>query len=341
MYLVIQMTDQPSEEEKENFLVIEGGKIEAVVVRKAEPSEDTEEVVLASDVYSDHEDELAVWSTKYINSLPNSSFVIVEPCADENKNARHLPIKDDKGKLDLSHLQNALARANQIKAVCEGVSTDAIRAKAVSKLKPLAKKHFPNSKLSEDDPTQDEGSSESQNKSEGDTVTDKETNPDAEDKNKELSNATEELKSKFDELKQQYDEIKKNNDELAETIKEAEAKRQSEQLQKLAEEVFVKEVEIGSFEEKDRETRMAELVKISLDGLGSIMSTYDKIPKTEVGEGQPKATLSEGGSSDDEKTDEEKIAELREKLYGHKDAKTKVMSLGEDPTGNIRWVDIE
>jgi hypothetical protein len=98
-------------------------------------------------------EKAAVWSTAYINGLPNSSFAVVESGYKEgmNKNARHLPFKDSGGKVDAPHLRNALARANQIKAVL-GNDTDAeLRARALNKLKPYAKKNLPGSQFSDED----------------------------------------------------------------------------------------------------------------------------------------------------------------------------------------------
>ena len=80
------------------------------------------------------------WTTKFINGLPDSSFAVVEGCAKTNKNARHLPFKDGSGKVDVAHLRNALARANQIKAVCPNGDSAALRAKAGRKLAPYAKR---------------------------------------------------------------------------------------------------------------------------------------------------------------------------------------------------------
>lgn len=86
------------------------------------------------------------WTTKYINSLPNSAFIIIEPAykkgKTDNKNARHLPYKDANGEVDLPHLRNALARCGQIKAVTDSITTDSLRSKACSKAKSLAKKHL-------------------------------------------------------------------------------------------------------------------------------------------------------------------------------------------------------
>lgn len=45
-----------------------------------------------------------VWTTEYVNSLPDSSFACV------NKSGRHYPYKNKEGKIDLPHLRNALSR---------------------------------------------------------------------------------------------------------------------------------------------------------------------------------------------------------------------------------------
>jgi hypothetical protein len=81
------------------------------------------EIIQEVEPLSEEIDGLAEWTRKYINELPNSSFAVVESCADENKAARHLPYKDAEGNVNKSHLQNALARMNQIKSVC-GVSDE-------------------------------------------------------------------------------------------------------------------------------------------------------------------------------------------------------------------------
>ena len=94
--------------------------------------------------------EMAKWDRKYINSLPNGSFAVIEPDylsgKTDNKNARHLPYKDSKGKVDLPHLRNALARMNQIKPVTKSISTEALRAKAKKVLEAATKKHLPSRK---------------------------------------------------------------------------------------------------------------------------------------------------------------------------------------------------
>ena len=72
---------------------------------------------------------MAVWTTKYVNSLPDSSFAYID------SNGRHLPYKDANGKIDLPHLRNALARASQVK----GLSGDKLQS-VLDKLRAALKK---------------------------------------------------------------------------------------------------------------------------------------------------------------------------------------------------------
>lgn len=80
----------------------------------------------------------AKWQTKYINTLPNSSFAVIEPAylkgETDNKQARHLPFKDENGKIDLPHYRNALARVNQILPVTDSISTEELRNQAQKEL---------------------------------------------------------------------------------------------------------------------------------------------------------------------------------------------------------------
>lgn len=84
--------------------------------------------------------EKAVWSTAYVNDLPDSSFAYIEPGGkkdEEGKTAprslRHLPYKDKDGKPDPAHVRNALARLPQTKI------SDAAKAEARKKLVAAAK----------------------------------------------------------------------------------------------------------------------------------------------------------------------------------------------------------
>ena len=88
------------------------------------------------------EDELreAVWTTEFINDLPDSSFAVISSGGKKDasgktvpRSLRHLPFKDASGKIDLPHLRNALARLSQTKISSQE------RATAKSKLDAAAK----------------------------------------------------------------------------------------------------------------------------------------------------------------------------------------------------------
>ena len=78
------------------------------------------------------------WTIKFRNNLPNSSFAVIEPAylsgTTLDKRTRHLPYKDNAGKIDKSHLQNALARVNQIKPLTDSITTSELRKQAATKL---------------------------------------------------------------------------------------------------------------------------------------------------------------------------------------------------------------
>jgi len=84
------------------------------------------------------------WTRAYINRLPDDSFAVIEPAykrgETKDKNARHLPHHGPGGggtrnvNLDLPHLRNALARANQIKPVTDSISAEELRRRAMAHL---------------------------------------------------------------------------------------------------------------------------------------------------------------------------------------------------------------
>jgi HK97 family phage prohead protease len=62
----------------------------------------------------------AVWTAAYINDLPDSAFLYVEPGGSKDadgkttpRSLRHFPYKDANGAVDLPHLRNALSRIPQ------------------------------------------------------------------------------------------------------------------------------------------------------------------------------------------------------------------------------------
>lgn len=90
--------------------------------------------------------EMADWTTAYVNNLPDSAFAVIETDYKEgkinDKNARHLPVYNDKGEVDIPHLRNALARVNQIKPIGTMETKEKLISKARSFLEPLANKHL-------------------------------------------------------------------------------------------------------------------------------------------------------------------------------------------------------
>jgi hypothetical protein len=64
--------------------------------------------------------EKAVWSTAFVNNLPDSAFLYVEPGGKTDaegltvpRSLRHFPVRGPDGKVDLPHLRNAIARIPQ------------------------------------------------------------------------------------------------------------------------------------------------------------------------------------------------------------------------------------
>lgn len=71
-----------------------------------------EDEVSEADKAYDADGYKATWTAKYVNSLPNSSFLYVEPNCDTTA-CRHLPYADANGKVDLPHLRAAASRLGQ------------------------------------------------------------------------------------------------------------------------------------------------------------------------------------------------------------------------------------
>lgn len=281
-----------------------------------------------TDEDKEFEAEMAEWTTKFINSLPDSSFAVVEPCAKEKKNARHLPYKDASGKIDLAHLKNALARMNQIKSVCGG-SDEALRAKAKSKLVPLAKKYFPDSTFAKEKKLSDEDieNGDSSN-SKGDNMTDE----------AELSKRFEDVttKSETEKLKKELSE------QTAELKKEIDALK-TVRIRQLAESVVVKEITLGSVKEENKSARIDELMKGGENMINTLVAAYASIPeKTEekAGKPNPKAT---GLAEKAEKLsdEEEKVAELRQRWFYHRKPRAIVMPIGKPSESELKQRYIE
>lgn len=86
----------------------------------------------------------ATWSAKFINDLPDSSFLHIEKGGEKDnegrttpRSLRHFPVRDAQGEVDLPHLRNALARIPQSNL------PESVKDKCVKAARALAKKHLP------------------------------------------------------------------------------------------------------------------------------------------------------------------------------------------------------
>lgn len=62
----------------------------------------------------------AEWTAEFVNELPDSAFLYVEPAGEKDESGkstprslRHFPVRDASGKVDLDHVRNALSRIPQ------------------------------------------------------------------------------------------------------------------------------------------------------------------------------------------------------------------------------------
>jgi len=108
-------------------VILGGGLTNRPVAKRTMPINFSE--AMWDELDEDTQREFAVWTTKYVNSLPNSAFLYVEAGADKNKSKRHLPYKDASGKIDLPHLRNAIARIPQMKGISDSLKAS-LQAKA-------------------------------------------------------------------------------------------------------------------------------------------------------------------------------------------------------------------
>lgn len=92
--------------------------------------------------------EKAIWSTAFVNDLPDSAFLWIEPGGKKDEDGktkprslRHFPYKDDTGKIDLPHLRNAIARIPQLRSPdFSSEMADRLQAKARRLLEDQTKK---------------------------------------------------------------------------------------------------------------------------------------------------------------------------------------------------------
>lgn len=130
----------------EQILSQEVSNDEALLLKERFPNEELGNLLKDFPAYEllDTKDDYERWTRAFINDLPDSSFAVIEPAYSkgeiDNKNCRHLPHHGKGGggtrneNLDLPHLRNAFARANQIQPVSNSISTQELRQKALAHL---------------------------------------------------------------------------------------------------------------------------------------------------------------------------------------------------------------
>lgn len=89
--------------------------------------------------------EAAVWTRAYINNLPDSAFLYIEPGGKKDsegktvpRSLRHLPVKDKTGKVDPPHARNAASRLGQSDTGKDWLSED-LRKRLLSKVESILK----------------------------------------------------------------------------------------------------------------------------------------------------------------------------------------------------------
>lgn len=95
---------------------------------------------------AEKEEESEKWTKAYINGLPDSAFLYIEPGGKKDKEGktvprslRHLPYKNKEGKVDLDHLRNAISRLGQLNTGKDWL-TEELRQKLLKKARKLLEK---------------------------------------------------------------------------------------------------------------------------------------------------------------------------------------------------------
>jgi hypothetical protein len=107
-------------------VILGGGLTNRPVAKRTMPINFSE--ALWQELDDDTKREFAVWSTAFVNGLPDSAFLYVESGGSKDSSGkttprtlRHLPYKDSSGKIDLPHLRNAIARIPQMSGVSDSL----------------------------------------------------------------------------------------------------------------------------------------------------------------------------------------------------------------------------
>jgi hypothetical protein len=200
--------------------------------------------------------------------------------------------------------------------------------------------HSPNDTTGQDPDRKDNSNSNQ----EVDNLSDEDKKTEEKDMKAELSQALEGLATK-DDLANATKENESKRQELEKQLNEMKAIKVAE----LAEKVFTKEVEIGIVKEDAKDDRVKKLVEMGEPTMNVLMSSYNAIPappendKGEAGEPNPRAAnLSNQDDKLTPEKEDEVCQELRNRYFGHKDARVTVRPMGPDPDSNtIRYIAVE
>jgi uncharacterized protein len=113
-----------------------------------------EELAFHQDEDDIHED--AVWKSSYVNALPDSAFLYIEPGGTKDEHGRtdgahrHFPYRDDTGAIDLVHVRDAIGRIPQSNV------PPAVKAKIQEKARKILAAHGGHPKMDETEVSRDD-----------------------------------------------------------------------------------------------------------------------------------------------------------------------------------------
>lgn len=200
-------------------------------------------------------EEKAVWTTAYVNTLPDSAFAYVEDGEKDEegktvpRSKRHLPYKDKDGKVDLAHLRNALARLSQTNISAE--------AKASARRKLVSAARSSGVQVSEEDKKEVDIMENTEVKVE-EKVEKKEETP---SKEAELAKALEQKEIEMKEMQAKLDKLEADKKAMEVETKEVELLKKEIEALKVEGKVLVEQKEKAASEHKAIETEMKEYIE--------------------------------------------------------------------------------
>lgn len=134
-----EITYSQAEVDEQNAEVLKGTVLTGVAIVSNPAYEDrTRFLAMAAE-----ESESEKWTRKYINDLPDSCFLYIEPGGEKDeegktvpRSLRHLPYKDVNGEIDVEHLRNAIVRLSQENTGKDWLS-ESLRQKLLNKARKI------------------------------------------------------------------------------------------------------------------------------------------------------------------------------------------------------------